>query len=178
MMRETSTPGFIASENEMGKRPICACTLRRSSVIIFCADLESNCVKLKEVRPWRIVANRTARTIGVSTPTSFLTTTLSTKYFVEAGSTNPDKRLMAMSRKPSASNPRLGFINAQTSGRFFHVFLRFSVFDGDLGSFSAAMICGMKGTLRLRCPQPANIYTAIFYGGTKLLNLQRFLCEV
>jgi len=102
----------------------------------------------------------------------------STKYFVEAGSTSPDNRLMAMSRKPSASNPRLGFINAQTSGRFFHVFLRFSVFDGDLGSFSAAMICGMKGTLRLRCPQPANIYTAIFYGGTKLLNLQRFLCEV
>jgi hypothetical protein len=49
---------------------------------------------------------------------------------------------MAMSRKPSASNPRLGFINAQTSGRFFHVFLRFSVFAGDLESLSAAMIVG------------------------------------
>src|SRR6266436_3677386 len=91
-----------------------------------------------------MVANSTATTIGVSTPTSFLTTTLSTKYFVEAGSTSPDKRLMAMSTKPIASNPRLVFINAQTSGRFFQVFLRFSVFDGDLGSFSAAMICGMK----------------------------------
>src|SRR6266850_7851811 len=111
-----------------------------------------------------MVANSTATTIGVSTPTCFLTTTVSTKYFVEAGSTSPDKRLMAMSTKPSASNPRLGFINAQTSGRFFQVFLRFSVFDGDLGSFSAAMICGMKGTLRLRCPQPANIYTGKFYG--------------
>src|SRR5882724_4654721 len=125
-----------------------------------------------------MVANSTATTIGVSTPTCFLTTTISTKYFNEAGSTSPDKRLIAMSTKPSASNPRLGFINAQTSGRFFHAFLRFSVFGGDFASFSVAMICGMKGTLRLRCPQPANIYTAIFYGGTKLLNLQRFLCEV
>src|ERR1700730_5955914 len=145
----------------MGSRPICACTLRRNSVIIFCADLESSCVKLKDVRPWRMVANKTARTMGVSTPTCFLTTTLSTKYFVEAGSTSPDKRLMAISRKPSASSPRLGFINAQISGRFFQVFLRFSVFESDLGSFSAAMICGVKGTLRLGCPQPGDIYTEI-----------------
>src|SRR6267378_4096863 len=138
---------------------MCACTLRRNSVIIFCADLESSCVKLKEVRPCTIVANRTARTIGVRRPTSFLTTTLSTKYFVEAGSTSPDNRLMAMSRKPSASNPRLGFINAQTSGRFFQAFLRFAVFGDDLGSFSAAMICGMNDTLRHRHRQPVNIYT-------------------
>src|SRR5258707_4513945 len=66
--------------------------------------------------------------------------TLSTRYFVEAGSTNPDSRLMAMSTKPSASSPRLGFISAQTSGRFFHAFLRFSLLAGDLEAVSVVMI--------------------------------------
>src|SRR2546430_11867084 len=47
---------------------------------------------------------------------------------------------MAMSTKPSASSPRLGFINAQTSGRFFHAFLRFSLLAGDLTAVSVAMI--------------------------------------
>src|SRR3977135_3194280 len=48
------------------------------------------------------------------------------KYFVEAGSTNPQMRFTAISTKPAASKPRRGRIRAQTSGRAFQVFLRFS----------------------------------------------------
>src|ERR1700741_41291 len=77
--------------------------------------------------------------------------TLSTRYFVEAGKTNPDRRLMAISTKPSASSPRLGFISAQTSGRFFHAFLRFSLLTGDLAAVSVLMIRGTNYTPGIRC---------------------------
>src|SRR6266436_9572269 len=121
---------------------MCACTWRRNSAIIFCADLESTCVSVKDVSPCRTVAARTPSTIGVSSWICRLPMTLSTRYFVEAGSTNPDRRLMAISKKPSASSPRLGFISAQTSGRFFHAFLRFSLLAGDLDVIAVAMILG------------------------------------
>src|SRR5882762_3423084 len=49
-------------------------------------------------------------------------------------------RLMAISTKPSASSPRLGFIKAQTSGRFFHAFLRFPLLAGDGDAIAVAMI--------------------------------------
>jgi len=88
---------------------------------------------VKDVSPCRTVAARTPSTIGVSSWICRLPMTLSTRYFVEAGSTNPDRRLMAISTKPSASNPRLGFISAQTSGRFFHAFLRFFPWTSFLG---------------------------------------------
>src|SRR6266446_10944645 len=88
------------------------------------------------------VAERTPSTMGVSNWICFLPMTLSTRYFVEAGKTNPETRLMAISTKPSARSPRLGFINAQTSGRFFHAFLRFSLLAGDLATVSVAMIRG------------------------------------
>src|SRR5216683_6676 len=126
----------------MGSRPICACTWRRRSVIIFCADLESSCVRLKEVRPCTIVAPRTARTIGVNSCTCLCSTTLSTKYFMEPGSTKPETRLTAISTRPSANSPRLGFISAQTSGRFFHAFLRFPLLAGDGDVIAVAMILG------------------------------------
>src|SRR6267143_2172435 len=48
------------------------------------------------------------------------------KYFVEAGSTKPQMRFTAISTKPTASRPRRGRISAQTSGKAFQVFLRFS----------------------------------------------------
>src|SRR6266567_8726928 len=137
---------------------MCACTCRRRSVIIFCADLESSCVRLKEVRPCTIVAPRTARTIGVNSPTCLCSTTLSTKYFMEPGSTNPETRLMAMSTKPNASSPRLGLTKAQTSGRFFHAFVRFSLLEGDLASFSVAMISEVDFTLAVRCRQQSKNY--------------------
>src|SRR5712692_8236166 len=144
----------------MGSRPICACTWRRRSVIIFCADLESSCVRLKEVRPCTIVAPRTARTIGVNSCICLCSTTLSTKYFIEAGKTNPERRLMAISAKPSARSPRLGLISAQTSGRFFHAFLRFSFFAADSGAFSVAMIGGTNDTPQFRCRQCPYDYIA------------------
>src|SRR5216684_8669470 len=144
----------------MGSRPICACTWRRRSVIIFCADLESSCVRLNEVRPCTIVAPRTARTIGVNSCICLCSTTLSTKYFMEPGNTNPETRLMAISTKPSASSPRLGFINAQTSGRFFHAFLRFSLLPVDLGAVSLAMVGRKKYTSAIRCRGCSHVYIA------------------
>src|SRR5713226_9642743 len=86
--------------------------------------------------------------------------TLSTRYFVEAGKTNPDRRLMAISTKPSASSPRLGFISAQTSGRFFHAFLRFSLLTGELAAVSVAMICRTNYTPGIRCQHCRNNYMA------------------
>src|SRR5713101_1273219 len=86
--------------------------------------------------------------------------TLSTRYFVEAGKTNPDRRLMAMRTKPSASSPRLGFISAQTSGRFFHAFLRFSLLAGDLGAVSVAMSGWTNYTPAFRCSRRPYHYIA------------------
>src|SRR5260370_21470004 len=139
---------------------MCACTWRRSSAIIFCADLDSSCVSVKEVSPCRTVAARTPSTMGVSSWTCRLPITLSTRYFVEAGKTNPERRLMAISTKPIARSPRLGLISAQTSGRFFHAFLRFSFFAADSGVFSVAIIGGTNDTPHLRGQQCQYDYIA------------------
>src|SRR6266704_2829171 len=104
------------------------------------------------------VAASTPSTIGVSRFICRLPMTLSTKYFVDAGSTNPDTRLMAMSTKPNASSPRLGLTKAQTSGRFFHAFLRFSLLEGELASFSVAMISEVDFALAVRCRQRSKNY--------------------
>src|SRR5437660_7770358 len=74
--------------------------------------------------------------------------TLSTRYFVEAGKTNPESRLMAISTKPSASSPRLGFISAQTSGRLFQAFFRFALWVGGFGGWLVAMIGETNSTPR------------------------------
>src|SRR5713101_3979208 len=105
------------------------------SAIIFWADLDSNWI-------------------------CFLPMTLSTRYLVDAGKTNPATRLTAISTNPSASSPRLGFINAQTSGRFFHAFLRFSLLPGDLGAVSLAMVGGKKYTSAIRCRGCSHVYIA------------------
>src|SRR6266568_2286176 len=105
-----------------------------------------------------MVAASTPSTIGVSRFICRLPMTLSTKYFVDAGSTNPETRLMAMSTKPNASSPRLGLTKAQTSGRFFHAFLRFSLLEGDLASFSVAMISEVDFALALGCRQRSKNY--------------------
>src|SRR5260370_9405105 len=139
---------------------MCACTWRRSSAIIFCADLDSSCVSVKEVSPCRTVAARMPSTMGVSSWTCRLPITLSTRYFVVAGKTNPESRLMAISTKPSAKSPRLGFISAQTSGRFFHAFLRFSPLAGDLAAVSVFMICEANFTQTVRCQTRLNNYIA------------------
>src|SRR2546425_7589450 len=70
--------------------------------------------------------------MGVSRLTCRLVMTLSIRYFVEAGKTKPATRLTAISANPSASRPFLGLINAHTSGRFFHAFLRFSFLEDGL----------------------------------------------
>src|SRR5260370_1949551 len=139
---------------------MCACTWRRSSAIIFCADLDSSCVSVKEVSPCRTVAARTPSTMGVSSWTCRLPITWYTRCFVEVGKTNQDRRLMAISKKPSAKSPRLGFISAQTSGRFFHAFLRFSPLAGDLAAVSVFMICEANFTQTVRCQTRLNNYIA------------------
>src|SRR5579859_1561731 len=79
------------------------------------------------------------RTMGVNRLSCFLMTTLSRKYFVEAGRTRPERRLMAIKTKPSARSPRRGLISAQTSGKDFQAFLRFSLFEFFEESCSATM---------------------------------------
>src|SRR5260370_5032455 len=105
-----------------------------------------------------MVAASTPSTIGVSRFICRLPMTLSTKYFVDAGSTNTETRLMAMSTKPNASSPRLGLTKAQTSGRFFHAFLRFSLLEGELASFSVAMMSEGDFALAVRCRQRSKTY--------------------
>src|SRR6266849_4827802 len=118
---------------------MCACTCRRNSAIIFCADFESSCVSVKDVSPCTIVAASTPRTIGVSSSVCRFPITLSMKYFVEAGSTSPHTRFTAMSTKPNASRPRRGRISVQISGKAFQVFLRFSFLLSAEESFSLAI---------------------------------------
>src|SRR5216683_2020046 len=115
---------------------MCACTCRRNSAIIFCADFESSCVSVNDVSPCTIVAASTPRTIGVSSSVCRFPITLSMKYFVEAGSTSPHTRFTAMSTKPNASKPRRGRISAQTSGKASQVFPRFSFLLSAGDSFS------------------------------------------
>src|ERR1041385_2509600 len=104
------------------------------------------------------VAPSTPSTIGVSRFICFLVMTLSTRYFVEAGSTRPETRLMAISPKPSASRPRRGFINAQTSGRLFHAFLRVLSLEIGLSVVSVAMRRGEVGLPVWMQARPLQLY--------------------
>src|SRR5208282_2106277 len=95
-----------------------------------------------------MVARSTPRTIGVRRWICFFTTTLSMKYFVDRGRTSPEKRLMAIRRKPNASRLRRGLISAQTSGRDFHAFFLFSDFVGVADEFvSDAIVWGRTDRL-------------------------------
>src|ERR1700686_39781 len=118
---------------------MCACTCRRNSAIIFCADFDSSCVSVNDVSPCTRVAASTPSTIGVSSCVWRFPITLSMKYFVEAGRTNPQTRFTAISTKPTASRPLRGRISAQTSGNAFQVFLRFSFLLTADESFSLAI---------------------------------------
>src|SRR5579864_6168811 len=79
------------------------------------------------------VANRTARTRGRSNPAWCLPTTLSIRNLEEYGSTNPANLLMTINTKPSASTPRRGRINFQTSGQTAFRRLISNDFVGALG---------------------------------------------
>src|ERR1700733_2074729 len=63
-----------------------------------------------------VVASRTAPTIKGSLSACFLTRTLSTRNLVDAGSTNPETRLMTISTKPNANSHRRGLMSVQISG--------------------------------------------------------------
>src|SRR5215471_1995328 len=104
-------------------------------MIILCADLERSCVSVKDVRPFTNVAPTTARTMGGRRLTWRLPMTLSNRYLLDSGSTNPDSVLIAVSTNPSSRIPVLGRISAQISGRarqliFFSAFFAVSAVAG------------------------------------------------
>src|SRR5262245_1822563 len=122
----------------------------RMSVIMRCADLESSWVSVNDVRPWISVAPTTAR---ISQPRNCiwrLPITLSTRNLVEAGSTRPLTRLIAMRPKPRSSMPLRGSRSAQTSGRDFQVsaadFLRL---PPALDATAAARDCVLSPAIRV-----------------------------
>src|ERR1043166_8552454 len=64
-----------------------------------------------------MVAAKTAPIKGPSRPALCLPITLSTRNFVEIGSTIPQTRLMTINRNPNASRRRLGRTSSLSSGR-------------------------------------------------------------
>src|ERR1700742_2744688 len=103
-----------------------------------------------------IVAARTATTIGVSKLICFFVTTLSRKYFVDAGRTNPETRLIVISSSPSARTPRRGWIIAQTSGSAFHTLVLAGLAPGSLES--VAMLYRGWSALIVGCLWPMRNY--------------------
>src|SRR5271155_3099775 len=85
------------------------------------------------------VAATTAIRIGVRNCICFLMKTLSSRYFVEAGRTSPESRLMTIRPKPSARIPRRGRSSSQTSGNIFQETFAFEGFSWAPVLFLAAM---------------------------------------
>ena len=108
-----------------------------------------------------IVADKTATTIGVSKLICFLVTTLSRKYFVEAGRTNPETRLIVIKKSPSARTPLRGWIIAQTSGSAFHTFVFGGLAPGSLES--VAMLYRGWSALIVGCPWSIRNYKVLWY---------------
>ena len=116
MTRDTRSPVLFASWNAIGSRPTCSWTLIRMSAMSFCAAFETSWTRANELSPCTTVAPTTAPTSGRRSATLRPPITSSTRYLVEAGSTRPETRLTAMSRKATARSPRRGLTSAQTSG--------------------------------------------------------------
>ena len=121
MMRETSAPVLLRVV--IGDRQAADVRLNRlrMSAIMRCADLESSWVSVNEVSPCTRVAPTTARISQPRSSICRLPMMLSTRNLVEAGSTSPQTRLIAMRPKPSSSTVLRGWRRAQTSGRAFQV---------------------------------------------------------
>src|ERR1700759_169774 len=81
-----------------------------------CAALERSCVKANEVVAWIRVAPSTNPMMGSRRLPLWLVSTPSTKGFEAAGKARPQKRLMIISTKPSASSPRRGRISRHACG--------------------------------------------------------------
>ena len=90
-----------------------ACTRLRISVIARCAATPRICELRNDVTAWIAVATPPAIAIGSSSSWRPLPMTSSTRYFDEAGSTRPARRLISISTRPRASRWRC----AQSSSR-------------------------------------------------------------
>src|ERR1700733_3593467 len=81
-----------------------------------CAALERSCVSANEVVAWIRVAPSTNAMIGSSILPLWLVSTPSTKGFDAAGNARPQKRLMIIRTKPTASSLRRGRISRHACG--------------------------------------------------------------
>src|ERR1700730_17835068 len=82
------------------------------------AALDRDWIKTKEVIPWTAVASTTGPTSGNSSRVRwFAIITPSIRNFVEPGSAKPAARLMTISTRLVASNPRRGRARTRNSGR-------------------------------------------------------------
>jgi hypothetical protein len=80
-----------------------------------CAALDRDWIKTKEVIPWTAVAS-TGPTSGNSSRVRWFAITPSIRNFVEPGSAKPAARLMTISTRLVASNPRRGRAGTRNSG--------------------------------------------------------------
>src|SRR5271169_193837 len=87
--------------------------------------------------------------------------TSSRKYFVEAGRTRPETRLITISPKPTARIPRRGLISARTSGSSFQSNLALAGLPSPLFFFSWRSIrLPMRSTPGLACLPSIPHYTS------------------
>ena len=85
---------------------MCSCTARRISVIAACAAMPRTCDSMYDVTACTTVAAPVTSAIGISSSVRPLVSTSSIRYFDEAGSTRPLRRLISITASPSASRPR------------------------------------------------------------------------
>src|SRR5580658_4798709 len=127
-------------------------------------DFDSSCVSAYDVRPWITVAVTTTRTITGSRRAWRFRITSSRKYFVEAGRTSPETRLITIRPKPAAKIPRRGLISASTSGSSFQSNFAFAGLPSPLFFFSwRSMRLPMRSTPGLVCLPSIPNYTLKFF---------------
>src|SRR5271154_1871657 len=106
------------------------------------------------------VAVTTTRTITGNRRAWRFRITSSRKYFVEAGRTRPETRLITISPKPIARTPRRGLISASTSGSSFPSTFALAGLPSPLFFFSwRSMRLPMRSTPGLACLPSIAHYT-------------------
>src|SRR5271156_4547590 len=122
------------------------------------------------------VAVTTTRTITGSRRAWRFKITSSRKYFVDAGRTRPETRLITISPKPAAKIPRRGLISASTSGSSFQSNFAFAGLPSPLFFFSwRSMRLPIRSTPGLVCLPSIPNYTLKFFSPPALLSLRRNL---
>jgi hypothetical protein len=121
MMRETSSPDLVSSKLRTGSRMTCCCTWERSRAMSRCASTLSSRVRRKEVTACTETATATAPSRTQRSRGSPPVITSSTRYLVEAGSTNPLSRLTRMRPRPAKTSLRCGQMISRKARRMLVV---------------------------------------------------------